>query len=310
MRFRGWTIVAAVLLAVAVGVGGYLVGASAAPTDEQAAAVRHQAERAAYADEQGSAFSKGLDKGFPIGQTNGRRQGERDGDAQGATDGRAAAGEQLARAQARRRALRESELTGSGRRLGGSDGLGSLDGSAPASVPSVLASGGDGGILVVGDSLEVLTSPYLKNYLPASKLTVDAVGGYSSLQIFELFQESYDPSQSVIVFDAGTNDSPSYPEILAGRLQAVSKIVGDRCMVVPTIHGLTVDGVNSSGKNRVVQAFAASRPATVTPDWAGFVAVHPELMQPDNLHPTAEGADARAQLIAQAVDACAPFGGF
>ena len=172
------------------------------------------------------------------------------------------------------------------------------------------ASGGDGGVLVVGDSLEVLTSPYLKNYLPASKLTVNAVGGYSSLQIFELFQESYDPSQSVIVFDAGTNDNPSYPEILAGRLQAVAKIVGDRCMVVPTIHGLSVDGVNSSGKNRVVQAFAASRPATVTPDWAGFVATHPELMQSDNLHPTAEGADARAQLIAQAVDACAPLGGF
>ena len=299
---------AVVLLAVAVGVGGYLVGAAAAPTEQEAAAARHNAERVAYTDEQGGAFSKGLDRGFPIGQTNGRRQGERDGDAQGTNDGRAAAGEQLARAAARRRALRESDLT-SGGGLGHSGELGRLDGSAPASVPSVRASGGDGGVLVVGDSLEVLTSPYLENYLPAAKLTVNAVGGYSSLQIFELFQESYDPAQSVIVFDAGTNDNPSYPEILAGRLQAVAKIVGDRCMVVPTIHGLSVDGVNSSGKNRVVQAFAASRPATVTPDWAGFVATHPELMQSDNLHPTAEGADARAQLIAHAVDACAPLGG-
>ena len=97
-------------------------------------------------------------------------------------------------------------------------------------------------LLVVGDSLEVLTSPYLGNYLPENRLVINAVGGYSSLQIFELFQESYDASQAVIVFDAGTNDNPNYPEILAGRLQAVSEIVGDRCMVVPTIHGLSSTG--------------------------------------------------------------------
>jgi hypothetical protein len=162
---------------------------------------------------------------------------------------------------------------------------------------------------VVGDSLEVLTSPYLSNYLPAGRLVINAVGGYSSLQIFELFQESYDPSQAVIVFDAGTNDNPNYPEILASRLQAVSDIVGDRCMVVPTIHGLPVDGADDTGKNRVVEAFAASRPNVVTPDWHGFVAAHPELMQSDNLHPTAEGADARAQLIAEGVSACFAFGG-
>ena len=121
---------------------------------------------------------------------------------------------------------------------------------------------------MVGDSLEVLTSPYLQQYLPSASLTINAEGGYNSLQIYKLFQESYDPSQSVIVFDAGTNDNPAYPEILAGRLQAVAQQIGGRCMVVPTIHGLTVNGVNSAGKNRVVREFAASRPGTQTPDWA------------------------------------------
>jgi hypothetical protein len=133
--------------------------------------------------------------------------------------------------------------------------------------PSAQASGG--GVLVVGDSLEELTSPYLKQYLPGVPLTVNAVGGYNSFQIFDLFQESYDPSQSVIVFDAGTNDNPAYPEILAGNLQKVAETVGDRCMVVPTIHGFTVDGIDNTGKNNVVAAFAASRPGTQTPDWAG-----------------------------------------
>jgi len=163
---------------------------------------------------------------------------------------------------------------------------------------------GNGGVLVVGDSLEVLTSPYLRRYLPGVPLTVNAKGGYNSYQIFDLFQQSYDPSQSVIVFDAGTNDNPAYPQILEGNLDKVASTIGNRCMVVPTIHGFTVNGVNNDGKNRVVEQFAASRPGTQVPDWAGFVAAHPDLMQSDDLHPIPEGADKRAQLIAAGIQAC------
>jgi hypothetical protein len=170
--------------------------------------------------------------------------------------------------------------------------------SAPAAPPKVL---------VVGDSLEELTSPHLSRYLPGVELVVNAVGGSNSYQIFDLFQESYEPSDDVIVFDAGTNDNPAYPEILAGNLAKVAAIVGDRCMVVPTIHGLHPGGVDDTGKNRVVAEFAASRPGTQVPDWAGVVATHPELMQADNLHPIEAGADYRAQLIAQGVDGCLAY---
>ncbi|HEU4944512.1 MAG TPA: hypothetical protein VFT10_05050 [Solirubrobacterales bacterium] len=169
--------------------------------------------------------------------------------------------------------------------------------------PSASASG-NGGVLVVGDSLADLTSPYLEKYLPGVPLTVNAVAGYNSFQIFDLFQESYDPSQSVIVFDAGTNDNPAYPEILAGNLEKVEATVGDRCMVVPTMHGFTVDGIDNTGKNQVVVAFAGSRPGTQVPDWARAEETHPELMQADDLHPTAAGADLRARLIARGVKAC------
>jgi hypothetical protein len=162
-------------------------------------------------------------------------------------------------------------------------------------------------VLVVGDSLEELTSPYLGRYLPGVELTVNAVGGYNSFQIFDLFQESYEPSDDVIVFDAGTNDNPNYPEILAGNLAKVAETVGDRCLVVPTIHGFTVEGVDNTGKNRVVAEFAASRPGTQVPDWAAVVATHPELMQADNLHPVEAGSDYRAQLIAQGVEGCLAY---
>jgi len=176
-----------------------------------------------------------------------------------------------------------------------------------SAAPSGAAASGSGGVLVVGDSLEVLTIPYLRRYLPGVTLTTNAVGGYNSYQIYDLFQDSYDPSQSVIVFDAGTNDNPAYPEILAGNLAKVAARIGDRCMVVPTIHGLTVNGIGNEGKNSVVRSFAASRPGTQAPDWAGAVAAHPELMQADDLHPIPAGADYRARLIAQGVEGCLAF---
>src|SRR5262245_30708522 len=173
-----------------------------------------------------------------------------------------------------------------------------------AALSPAASASGNSGVLVVGDSLEELTSPYLQRYLPSVPLTVNAVGGSNSYQIYDLFEESYDPSQSVIVFDAGTNDNPAYPQILADNLQKVTEVIGDRCMVVPTIHGFTVNGFDNSGKNQIVAEFAASRPGTQTPDWAGVVAAHPELMQADNLHPVPAGADLRARLIAQGILGC------
>ncbi|MBS1893086.1 MAG: SGNH/GDSL hydrolase family protein [Actinobacteria bacterium] len=108
----------------------------------------------------------------------------------------------------------------------------------------------------------------------------------------------------MIVFDAGTNDDPHYPQILAENLAKVAQTVRNRCIVVPTIHGFTVNGVDNAGKNRVVAEFAASRPGTQTPDWAGFVHTHPQLMQSDNLHPIEVGSEARARLIASGIDRC------
>ncbi|HEX5711820.1 MAG TPA: hypothetical protein VFX85_00735 [Solirubrobacterales bacterium] len=139
-------------------------------------------------------------------------------------------------------------------------------------------------------------------------VTVIAAGGYNSFQVYDLFEQSYDPAQHrVIVFDGGTNDNPSYPEILAGNLAKVAAAVGDRCMVVPTIHGLHPGGVDDSGKNQVVREFAAARPGTQTPDWQGAVFHHPELMQADNLHPIEAGSDLRARLIAEGVMACLAY---
>jgi hypothetical protein len=176
-----------------------------------------------------------------------------------------------------------------------------------ALVPAAGAAPPRADVLVVGDSLEELSSPYLPTYLPGVKLTVNAVGGTNTFEILELFEESYDPAQNVIVFDGGTNDNPHYPQILEENLGKVAATIGDRCMVVPTIHGYTVEGADNHGKNAVVHRFAASRPGTQTPDYASLVNHNPGLLQSDNLHPTEEGAERRAELIAQGILGCIAY---
>lgn len=266
-----------ILAGACAALGGYLLGHSSAATQAEANRDFGQARREAFERARERAYARALAEGRREGRRTGARAGARAGAERGRKDGQV-----------------EIFFT--------SRGLPQLPSGQSETAPPLA---GSGGALVVGDSLEVLTSPYLKQYLPDVPLTVNAVGGYSSIQIFGLFEESYEPSQSVVVFDAGTNDNPSYPEILAGELAKVGQVIGpDRCMVVPTIHGLTVGGVNSEGKNEVVRDFVASRPGTRSPDWAGAVRRYPELMQPDDLHPNPEGADYRARLIARGIKAC------
>lgn len=283
----------ALLIVAAASIGGYLLGTAGAAGDADAMHAAREASGEAYAAAQAEAMAEAIERGRLAGLSAGERQGQKAGRKFGSLAGRAEAREEAGPVL----------VASSTARKPGSDTEAEAEAEVvPTTPPGDFDGGGE--VLVVGDSLQELSSPYLQQYLPKVDLTINAVGGYNSYQIFDLFQESFDPSQSVIVFDGGTNDNPNYPEILAGNLEAVSKIVGDRCMVVPTIHGLSVDGVGDDGKNQVVQSFAASRPGTQTPDWAGAVSTHPELMQADNLHPIAEGADLRSQLIAEGIRAC------
>ncbi len=144
-------------------------------------------------------------------------------------------------------------------------------------------------MLVVGDSLTVGDGSYIKDYLGGTKVTINAEIGDSSPEIYKRFEDSFDPSQSVVVFDAGTNDSPASPQILAAQLDAVAGQIGNRCMVVPTVNGPTVNGVDSSGINRAIYSFAASRPGTQVPDWAGAVSRAPDAAQPRRHPPDPRG---------------------
>lgn len=268
------SIVVVVLLMVAAGFIGYDRGRNDESQVIDPAQAQENAAGYAFALANLRALGDGIDRGFATGVDAGADRAEALGEQRGTT--------------AAERLLARDDSGGAGPQPSGQ--IPTLDGS--------------GAVLVVGDSLEVGTSPYLGAYLPGVRVQSSAEVGYTSDEIRGLFEDAFDGSQSVIVFDAGTNDSPTSPDVLAGNLQAVAAEIGDRCMVVPTINGPTIGGVDSRGLNRVVQEFAASRPGTQVPDWAGAVRANPDLMQPDGIHALPSGYDLRASLISDGIRAC------
>jgi lysophospholipase L1-like esterase len=160
---------------------------------------------------------------------------------------------------------------------------------------------GGGGVLVIGDSLEVGSGPYLRAALPG--VTVDAEKGRTSGQGVRVLVDRLSPSDQVIVFPLGTNDSPANAGGLAADLAAVRRLAGDRCIVVATLSRPPVRGVPVAGLNRVIERFAAQTGAQVA-DWRTVVRSIPSLLGRDQVHATREGYSLRASLLAEAVHGC------
>src|SRR2546423_792623 len=79
-------------------------------------------------------------------------------------------------------------------------------------------------VLVVGDSLEVGTGPYLPRALPHDSVTVDAKKSRSSNVGVGVLRSRLKAGQAVVGFDLGTNDDPGAP----GRpTAAVADRLGD-----------------------------------------------------------------------------------
>jgi hypothetical protein len=153
------------------------------------------------------------------------------------------------------------------------------------------------GVLVVGDSLEVGTGPYLQRAL--GSVTVDARQSRPSGVGVDVLRSRLRPTHSVVVFDLGTNDDPSAPERLSADLQSARAIAGDRCMVVATLNRPSVEGLN-----RAITAFANSTANVEVVDWHAAAQDDPGLLGPDHIHATPAGYAERARLVASAIETC------
>jgi hypothetical protein len=166
------------------------------------------------------------------------------------------------------------------------------------------AAASSGGVLVVGDSLEVGTGPYLRQQLPGIPVTVDALKSRSSSVGLAVLSSRLLPSHGVVIFDLGVNDDPAQPQALAGDLATARGIVGDRCLVVATLSRPPYNGVSVDGLNRAVRSFVAASPPAQLADWRAVALATPGALQPDGVHGTPTGYALRAQVIAEAVYAC------
>jgi len=175
--------------------------------------------------------------------------------------------------------------------------------AAGVSLPAPAAAQGPGPVLVVGDSLEVGTEPYLRQELGGVDLTVDAKTSRPSGDGIPVLQSALRPDHEVVVFDLGTNDDPSNPGGLTANLESAAQIAGDRCLVVATINRPPLNGVSDDGLNAAVENFAAATGARVA-DWRS-AASEPGALQDDGVHGTASGYALRASLVAGAIRSCA-----
>jgi hypothetical protein len=159
-------------------------------------------------------------------------------------------------------------------------------------------------VLVVGDSLQVGSGPYVERALPGTPVTVDARIGRPSVEGVSVLRSRLRAAHEVVVFDLGTNNDPAAPARLGRDLAAARAIAGRRCLVVATINRPPLNGVSYAQINRVIQRFAASDPNTQLVDWRAYATRQRGLLAPDRIHATARGYAVRGQLIARGAQAC------
>ena len=166
-----------------------------------------------------------------------------------------------------------------------------------------------GGVLVIGDSLQVGTGPYLEQELGAMSVESDDRQSRRSDEGLQALRARLGPEHDVVVFDLGTNDDPSNPNAFYANLQAARAAAGDRCLVVATVLRPPYNGFNVDGMNAAVERFALDTPGVKLVDWYGVATSTPGILYDDGVHARPEGYALRGRLVADAVRSCAGGGG-
>ena len=179
-----------------------------------------------------------------------------------------------------------------------------------AGVGSPAAAPGRGdGVLVVGDSLEVGSGPYLRAAAAGTRSRSTRSRAGRAARACGVLAAPARPVGRRGRVPARDERQPRRPRT-AGRATSppLRQLAGDRCIVVATIARPRVGGVSVAGLNRVVER-SRRRPA---PRWwtgARSCGAFPSLLVRDGVHATGEGYSLRASLIAEAVQGCTLGGG-
>jgi hypothetical protein len=181
--------------------------------------------------------------------------------------------------------------------------------TTPTPAPTPAPSSGAGGTLVlVGDSLAVGVRSLLPAALPGWKVQVLArVGrplaeGMSVVSGVDL--SAADPPM-VLAISLFTNDDPTHTSALETAVRRTLALVGSRgCAIWATIARPPVNGVSYRAANALLARLATDNARLRLVPWAERVAATPQLLGADGVHATPAGYQLRAQLYAQAAQAC------
>jgi lysophospholipase L1-like esterase len=171
------------------------------------------------------------------------------------------------------------------------------------------AQNGGGTVLVIGDSLQVGTGPYLERALGAMPVEADDRQSRGSADGLATLRARLGPEHTVVVFDMGTNDDPGNPDALYANLQAARAAIGDRCLVVATILRPPYNGITVDGMNAAIERFAQGTPGVQLVDWYGVATSTAGILYDDGVHARPEGYALRGRLVADAVRSCGGGGG-
>ena len=182
----------------------------------------------------------------------------------------------------------------------GFTGAGSPPPSDPATAGARSTPAVDRSILSLGDSLAEGTAGPLESKLSSWAVDTDALTSRRTAAGVARLEARRD-LPSVLAVSLGTNDSPSSTRAFRRHVTRVLQLAGpDRCVLWLSITRPPLDGVSYSRLNRVLTDVAATNTTL------HVVVDHPsaEHLAGDGVHRTPAGYRARAQLIADAAEAC------
>jgi hypothetical protein len=181
--------------------------------------------------------------------------------------------------------------------------------TTPTPAPTPAPSSGSGGTLVlVGDSLAVGVRSLLPAALPTWKMEVLARVGRplaEGMSVLSGLDLSHPGQPTVLAISLFTNDDPSHVSALEAAVRRTIALVGSRgCAIWATIARPPVNGVSYRAANALLARLATDNPRLRLVPWAERVAATPQLLAGDGVHASPAGYQLRAQLYAQAAQAC------
>jgi hypothetical protein len=159
-----------------------------------------------------------------------------------------------------------------------------------------------GKVSLVGDSLNLGVEPYLQSELQGWQVETDDVVGRSTATGIEQLQAQSASLGSYVIVSLGTNDPVETVDAFrAGVVEALRIATPRRCVVWATIRR---DGDAYEPFDRVLRDASRGNRSLRLVEWTSMIRAHPEWLAGDGIHASADGYEARAKAIVDAMRTC------